>query len=102
MLTIPPQLTSENLAKHFMAFCFDRYPTEGKLMDIAAKLGIDRSLELMILVFSLVFRDGMREVSVSEMFGTVENRNDKLGILINFLDGLETQLQEKEDRAQRK
>lgn len=97
---MPPQLTAENLAKQFMAFCSDRYPTEGKLMEIAAKLGIERSLEMMIIVFSLVFRDGIREVSLNQVFGTVENRNDKLGIIINFLDGLETQLQEKEERAQ--
>lgn len=101
MLKIPPQLTFETAAKHFMAFCADRFPSENKLADMADAMGIGKNPALAIIVFSLIFRDGLHQVSLDKICKTPQERDNKLNIVLSYLETLEDKLMQKEEEQER-
>ncbi len=100
-LTMPPQLTLENLAKTFMSFNKDRYLTEGKIADSSVQLGINNSLPSTIIVVNLIFRDLVKQLPI-EFYGTVERQNDILSAILACSETCENLLDEQLERMQNK
>ena len=93
-LSIPFQLTFENMAKQFMSYVGDRFPSADKALKIGGNLGVDKSVDGTIIVLSQM-RDGIREVS-PRTFKSPEHRNECFNALIEALENLEDQLDEME------
>jgi type III secretion protein W len=95
-LDLPPQLTFELLAKQFMVFVSDRYPSADKALQLSVKLGIEKWLIAKIIVLSQL-RDAIREVSVNQIYKSIQHRDDSYMALIEALEDLEDELEELED-----
>lgn len=90
MVAKPSQLTFENMAKQFMTLAEERYPSADKVLQAAAKLGV-QSIEEKIIVIS-VFRDAVREVAVNKIYRSIQHRDDLFNAIIEALEELEDQL----------
>lgn len=95
-LEIPHQLSFEQLAKQFMAFVGDRYPSADKALQLTTRLGIEKWLIAKIIALSQL-RDAIREVSLHQIFKSVQHRDDSYSALIEALEDLEDELEELEE-----
>lgn len=94
--TLPPQITFEAMAKHFMAMAGDRYPSGEKVLQSAVRLGIDKWLLAKIIVFSQ-FRDAVKEVAVNQIYASLQHRDELYMAIIDALEGLEEAWEEEHD-----
>ena len=92
-LTLPSQLTFENLAKSFMLLAAERYPNSDKVLQHAVKLGIEKWIQAKIIAFSQL-RDAIREVAIHQIYRSVQHRDELLMALIEALEDLEDELEE--------
>ncbi len=90
-MPMPPELTFEALAKQFMGLVDDRYPSPEKILQSAAKLGIDKSIIAKIYTFSQE-RDAVREVAFNLIYRSLEHREQVSKALIGALESLEDEL----------
>jgi len=90
-MPVPPELTFEALAKQFMGLVDDRYPSPEKILQSAAKLGIDKSIIAKIYTFSQE-RDAVREVAFNLIYRSLEHREQVSKALIGALESLEDEL----------
>lgn len=99
-LELPPQLTFESIAKQFMILAAERYPASAKVLQTASKLGIEGSVAAKIIVYSQM-RDGVREVSVSQIYNNDVQRRDQLyTAVLEALEDLEDQLEDLVDKQE--
>lgn len=96
-LDLPKQLSFENIAKQFMGLAAERYPTSAKVLQGASKLGVDDSITAKIIVFSQM-RDGIREVSMTQIYKTVQHRDELYMAILEALEDLEDQLEELDEK----
>lgn len=89
-MLLPSRVTFELLAKLFVAFLRERYPSMEKVFQMAAKLGISDELLAQIIIFTQM-RDAVRGVA-PKLFRSQQHRHD---ILMSFIEALE-ELEEKE------
>lgn len=89
----PKELTFEQVAKQFMALVGDRYPSGDKVLQTAAKLGIDKSVMAKIIVLSQL-RDAIREVALPQVYRSVQHRDELSTAIISALETLEEELEE--------
>lgn len=92
-LELPDQLTFEEMAKAFMSFVSDRYPSGEKAMQMAKRLGIEKWLIAKIIALSQM-RDAIRQVSVNQVFKSIQHRDDSYAALIEALEDLEDELED--------
>jgi type III secretion protein W len=88
-------ITFELLAKLFINFLQDRYPSAQKVLQLASSLGILEELLIQILVFNHM-RDATRFIS-PRFFRNEQHRQEVLSSFIEALEELEEQLEEKEE-----
>lgn len=92
-MEVPSQVTFESLAKQFMALTAERYPTAARVLQLAAKLGIEQWLIAKIIVLSQM-RDAIREVAVNQVYKSIQHRDELYMALIEALEDLEDELEE--------
>jgi type III secretion protein W len=92
-MKMPPQLSFEAMAKQFMTFVSDRYPSSEKALQLAARLVPDKGVVGKIIVLSQN-RDAVREVSVNQIFKSIQHRDETFTALLEALEDLEDELEE--------
>jgi type III secretion protein W len=98
-LDIPAELTFESLSKQFMALAAERYPSASKVLQLAAKLGIEKWIIAKIIAFSQI-RDAIREVSVNQIYKSVQHRDELYMAIIEALEDLEDELEDLTDKEE--
>jgi type III secretion protein W len=98
-LDMPSQLTFEAVSKQFMALAAERYPSAAKVLQIAAKLGIEKWLIAKIIVLSQL-RDAVREVAVNQVYKSIQHRDELYMALIEALEDLEDELEELSEKEE--
>lgn len=94
-LPMPHQLNFEALAKTFMRFVQERYPSADKALQLLRLLGVSEELIAKILVAAQM-RDACRGVA-PRLFRSEQHRQDTLGALLDLLGQLEEELEEEEE-----
>jgi type III secretion protein W len=93
-VTLPGSLNFQLLAKAFILFVGNRYPSAQKLLELAKELGISEDVMLEILIFSQ-YRDAMRYIS-PRLFSSTQHRYDVYLAILEALEELEQILDEQE------
>ena len=99
-LSVPNRLTFELLAKLFMKFLQERYPSIDKVLQMAAQLGISEEEMAQIIIYTQ-YRDAIRQIA-PKLFKSEQHRQDVLMVLIESLEDLEDKIEEKEDEKEEK
>jgi type III secretion protein W len=92
-LDLPNELNFESMSKQFMSLAAERYPSASKVLQLAAKLGIDRWIIAKIIVFSQL-RDAIREVAMNQVYKSLQHRDELYMAIIEALEDLEDELEE--------
>lgn len=92
-LDVPSRLTFEAMSKSFMTLAGERYPSADKMLALAKRLEIDESVQAKIIVFSQ-FRDSVRELAISQIYRSVQHRDELFMSIIEGLEDLEEELEE--------
>ncbi len=98
-MDVPSQVNFETLSKQFMAMAAERYPTASKILQFAARLGIEKWLIAKIIVFSQI-RDAVREVSVNQIYRSIQHRDELYMAIIEALEDLEDELEDFSDKEE--
>lgn len=95
---LPPsiKLHFEVLAKLFMAYLQDRYPSVDKVLQLAIQLGISRTLLGQIIVYTQM-RDAVRQIA-PKLFRSDQHRQEVLLSFMEALEELEDQLEEEAEK----
>lgn len=96
-LQLPQRLNFELFSKQFMEMCQERYPSADKVLKMAAKLGIEKWIIAKIIVFSQM-RDAVREVSMNQIFRSLQHRDDLYNAIIELLEDLEAEWEEYQEK----
>lgn len=99
-IPLPPELTFEQLAKQFMLLVSDRYPSQDKVLQTAGRLGIEKWILAKIIVLSQL-RDSIREVSINQIYRSLQHRDELFTAIIAALEQLEDELEELLEKQQR-
>ena len=99
-LTMPDRINFEALARIFMRFLQERYPSVDKALLLSQQLGLAGE-ELAQLIIYLQFRDAMRQVA-PRLFRDEKHRQELLMCFIETLEELEEGLEEEEEKKQKK
>jgi type III secretion protein W len=99
-LMLPPRINFETLARIFMLFLQERYPSVDKALLLSQHMGIADE-ELAQLIIYLQFRDAMRQVA-PRLFRDERQRQELLMCFIETLEELEEALEEKEKKDKKK
>lgn len=94
-MLLPSRITFEMLAKMFVQFLTERYPSMDKVFQLALKMGISADLMAQIILFTQM-RDGVRGVA-PKLFKNEQHRHDVLMSFLEALEELEEQLEEGEE-----
>lgn len=97
-MLLPAHITFEMLAKMFVRFLKERYPSMDKVMQLALKMGISSDLLAQIILFTQM-RDAVRGVA-PKLFRTDQHRHDILMSFIEALEELEEQMEEEEEEVE--
>lgn len=90
-LPMPNKLTFELIARMFMKFLQERYPSADKALMLAQELGISDSLLAEIIIYTQM-RDGVRHIA-PRLFKSEQHRQDVLSALIEALEELDKELE---------
>jgi type III secretion protein W len=99
-LVFPSRINFELLARLFMRFIQDRYPSVDKARAMAAQLGIAEE-ELAQLIIFLQYRDAMRQVA-PRLFRDERHRQEMLMCFIDTLEAIEEEMEEEKDKDKKK
>ncbi len=94
-MLLPARITFEMLAKMFVQFLMERYPSMDKVFQLALKMGISADVLAQIILLSQM-RDAVRGVA-PKLFRTEQHRHDVLMSFIEALEELEEQVEEEEE-----
>jgi type III secretion protein W len=99
-LILPPRITFDTLARIFMKFLQERYPSVDKALLLSQQLGIAGE-ELAQLIIYLQMRDAMRQVA-PRLFRDERQRQELLMCFMETLEDLEEKLEEEEKEKKKK
>ncbi len=91
-LIVPSRLTFEKLAKSFVRFLQERYPSIDKALKIAVELGISEEIIAQIIIYTQL-KDGVRQVS-PRLFRSDQHKQDILTTFLQLIEELDEQLEE--------
>lgn len=94
-LHFPSGLSFEVLAKKYMIFLKERYPSPDKLARMARELKISSDILMEILVFSQ-WRDAVRSVAM-KLYRSLVHRDDVFAAIIEYLEEKEEEREEEDD-----
>ncbi|MES2345669.1 MAG: type III secretion system gatekeeper subunit SctW [Chlamydiota bacterium] len=98
-LPYPQKITYEVLARLFIKFLQDRYPSAEKVRHFGAILGIGDEL-LAQIILGTQMRDAVRQVA-PRLFKSEQHRQDVLLAFIDALAELEEEMEEKEEEEEK-
>ena len=98
-LVLPPRITFDMLARLFVKFLMERYPSTNKALLIADQLGLSNEIAAQLIIY-LQYRDAMRQVA-PRLFRDERHRQDLLVCFMDTLEELEEK-QEKEEQEKKK
>lgn len=98
-IELPTQVNFESMSKLFMALAAERYPTSGKVLQGASRLGLERWIQAKIIALSQI-RDAVREVAVNQVYKSLQHRDELYMSIIEALEDLEDQLEELLERQE--
>lgn len=98
-IPFPKELNFELMSKSFMALTGERYPSPDKVLGQAKRLGIEDWILAKIIAFSQ-FRDSVKELSMSQIYRSLQHRDDLFMAIIEALEDLEDQLEELEEKEE--
>ncbi len=96
--TLSSRITFETLARLFMKYLQERYPSADKVLQLAAQLGISEELLAQIILYTQM-RDAIRQIA-PKLFRSEQHKQDVLMSFIEALEDLEEELEEKEEKEQ--
>lgn len=99
----PQDITAELIAKQFLQFARDRYPSADKALQnanaILSRANIQDPIKLIharIIILSIM-RDTVRQVNPDYVYNSPQHRDEVYGAIIEALEGLEEELEEVEE-----
>jgi len=95
-IKLPMLLTFEALAKLFMKYLQERYPSADKVLQLAAGLGLSEEALGQIIIYTQM-RDGVRQVA-PKLFRTEQHRQDVLTSFIDAIEEIDEKLEEEEEK----
>jgi type III secretion protein W len=94
-LTLPGRIGFELLARLFMKYLQERYPTSEKVLQMAIQMGLVDEETGQVIIFTQM-RDAIRQVA-PKLYRTPQHRQDVLMSFIEALEELEEEEEEKEE-----
>ncbi len=95
-LVLPPRISFDVLARLFVKFILERYPSVDKALVLSHQLGISGDKLAQIIIY-LQYRDAMRQVA-PRMFRDERHRQDLLLCFMDTLESLEEKLEEEKQK----
>jgi type III secretion protein W len=95
LLMTPVRLNFELLARLFMKYLQDRYPSAEKVLQLAMQMGISEELVAQVIIYTQM-RDAVRQVA-PKLFKAEQHRQDVLMSFMEALEELDEQLEEGEE-----
>ncbi len=99
-LVVPSRITFDLLARLFVKFLMERYPSVEKALLLSHQLGIANE-KLAQLIIYLQYRDAMRQVA-PRLFRDERHRQELLLCFMETLEELEEKLKEEEEKQKKK
>lgn len=97
-LSLPAKINFESLARVFVKYLQERYPSPEKVLMLAEIFGLSDELAAQIIIFTQ-FRDAIRGVS-PRLFKSNTHRQDLLMALIEAISDLDDRLEEEEEEEE--
>jgi len=97
-MLLPSRVTFEMLAKMFVQFLLERYPSMDKVFQLALKMGVSADVLAQIILFGQM-RDAVRGVA-PKLFRTEQHRHDILMSFMEALEELDEQLDDEEEEEE--
>ncbi|NDD99033.1 hypothetical protein EB008_01915 [bacterium] len=94
----PEEINFETLAKIFIQLLAEKYPSVGRVLQLAAQLQISNSLIAQMIIFSN-YRDSLRYVS-PRLFKNEKQRQDLLQALIECVSELDEKIEEMDEEEE--
>lgn len=95
-LEIPPKISFELLAKLFMQFIQERYPSVKKALSLSRSLGIEHQIIPQLIIY-FQYRDAIRQVS-PRLFKDDKHRQEILLCFMETLEELEEEMEEEKEK----
>ena len=89
------RITFELLAKLFVKFLMERYPSADKILQLGMQMGLEDQLIAELIIFTQM-RDAVRHVA-PRLFKNESHRQEVLKVFMETLEELEEQLDEEDD-----
>jgi len=99
-LVLPARINFEILAKTFMKFIQERYPSVEKALLLSQQLGVAGEALAQIIIY-VQFRDALRQVA-PKLFKDDRHRQDLLSCFMETLEEHDEELEEDEDKEEKK
>ncbi len=99
-LVLPPRITFEALARLFMRFIQERYPSVDKALLLSQQLGIAGEKLAQVIIY-LQFRDAMRQIA-PRLFRDERHRQELLMCFMETLEDLEEELEEEDEKEKKR
>lgn len=95
-LQVPKQLNFESMAKAFMSLVGERYPSSDKVSGLIKQLGVGQSIPAQIITGEAIL-SSIREVAMSQIYRSVQHRDEVKSAVIEALEDLEDELEDLEE-----
>lgn len=99
-LLLPSRINFELLAKTFMKFIQERYPSVEKALMLSQQLGIAGETLAQMIIY-LQFRDALRQVA-PKLFKEDRHRQDLLNCFMDTLEELDEKIEDEEEKEKKK
>ena len=97
-LSFPSRINFELLAKLFVRFLQERYPSSEKVLQMAQHLGLIEELLGQIIIYTQM-RDAVRHIA-PRLFKSDQHRQDVLSTLMDTIEELDDQIEEEEEKEE--
>ncbi|MBS3904592.1 MAG: type III secretion system gatekeeper subunit SctW [Simkania sp.] len=97
-LVLPSRITFEVLARLYMRYLQERYPSPDKVLQLAIQLGIAEELEAQLIII-LQLRDASRQIA-PRLFRMDQHRTDVLRSFMDALKQIDAEFEEEEEEAE--
>ncbi len=94
-LVFPTRITFEALAKQYMRYLQERYPSPDKVLQMAVQLGIMEEIIAQMIIFTQL-RDACRQIA-PRLFKSEQHRQDTLRSFMEALEQIEEEIEEEEE-----
>ena len=97
-LRLPMRITFELLAKLFVKFLQERYPSSDKVLQMAQHLGLLEELLGQVIIYTQM-RDAVRHIA-PRLFKSEQHRQDVLSTFIDTIEDLDDRIEEEAEKEE--